>query len=1070
MSAKLNENEKRGPIAWMAGHTVTANLIMLLCLVGGFMSLRNIKQEVFPDITLDSVQVRVPYPGASPEEVESGILLAVEEAVRGLDGVDEVNSIGNEGSGTVTVDVLIGHDPQQVAQDIKSEVDRLRTLPEDAEEPRVAVSTRKRDVLTVMIYGDVDKTVLHELAEQTRDQMLQDPDITQIDLDGVPPLEISIEISQENLRRYGLTLTDVATRLRRTSVDVAGGGLKTAGGEILVRVKERRDYGRQFARIPIITTDDGSEVLLGQIATINDSFADTDRYTTYDGKPAVMLEVYRIGDQTPIQVADAAFRQLELIGPNLPPGVHLGIERDRSNVYRQRVQLLLRNGSIGLVLVLIILGLFLEVRLAFWVMLGIPISFLGSFLLLPITGITINMVSLFAFIIALGIVVDDAIIVGENIYHYHQKGLPFLTSAIRGAREVAMPVTFSIMTNIVAFMPLYFIPGTMGKFFKMIPIVVCTVFIVSLVESLFILTAHLGHQRERQRHGFNAWLHNAQQGFSRGFSRLVRNVYGPFLDFTLRHRYITVAISISGLAILLSYAFSGRMGFELFPKVESDYSEARLVLPYGSPVEKTEAIMERLRVGARKVLNESGHKELVKSIISDVGRSGGHSGRMRVTLADPEIRETIMSTEEFTNRWRDAVGGVIGVENLRFVSDSGGPGGRGRPLTVELSHRDISVLEDASADLAENIGTYPIVKDVDDGFQPGKQQLDFTIKPEGKSLGLSSLDVARQMRSAFYGAEVLRQQRGRNEIKIMVRLPESERSSEQTINNLMIYTPAGTYVPLREIAEVKRGRAYTTINRRNGRRVVQVSADVSPRSKAGEVISDLTLPDSILPKLQSHYPGLTYSFEGHQADMRESVGSLQVTFILALLIIYAMLAIPFNSYTQPLIVMLSIPFGVVGAFLGHLIMGYSLSLFSLFGIVALSGVVVNDSLVMIDFANRRERDGKLSKHDAILSAAVQRFRPILLTTLTTFGGLAPMIFETSRQARFLIPMALSLGYGILFATVITLIIVPSLYLTVEDMEKGVGRAMRFLFNPRELYSTTESSSMNVASEGAENME
>jgi len=676
------------------------------------------------------------------------------------------------------------------------------------------------------------------------------------------------------------------------------------------------------------------------------------------------------------------------------------------------------------------------------VMMGIPISFFGSFLILPVTGVTINMISLFAYIIALGIVVDDAIVVGENTYRYHQEGVPFLQSAIRGGREVALPVTFSILTNIAAFIPLYFVPGTIGKIFKMIPVVVCTVFLISLGESLFVLPAHLGHQKDRRRRGLAAWLHGSQQAFSAAFLRWVRETYGPFLAFTLRHRYTTLSVAVAVLAAMLSYALSGRMGFELFPKVESDRSEASFVLPYGSPVEKTEAVMQRLVKGAKQVVADCGRPELVTGISAEIGRQGGHTGRVRVDLAEPDLRKTIMSTEAFTNRWRAAVGEVVGVEYLKFASDAGGPGSRGRPVTVELSHRDVGVLERASTELASVLEGYPRAKDVDDGFQPGKPQLDLAINAEGKSLGLTARGVARQVRSAFYGAEVLRQQRGRKEIKIRVRLPEAERAYEQTVSDLMIRTSAGAYVPLREVVTIRRGRAYTTIDRRNGRRVIQVSADVSPRSKAGEILGDLRA--DVLPDLLRKHTGLRYSFEGHQAEIRESVGSLKTTFTLAMVAIYAMLAIPFRSYSQPFIVMVSIPFGMVGAFLGHLIMGYALSIMSMFGIVALSGVVVNDSLVLIDFANRRRKDAAASNWDAIYDAAIQRFRPILLTTLTTFGGLSPMIFETSRQARFLIPMALSLGFGILFATAITLVIVPSLYLAEEDMKRAGAAVRRFL--------------------------
>ena len=1053
MTPDLKPEERRGPIAWMAGHSVAANLIMLACLVGGLISLATVmKKEVFPDIQRDIVEVSISYPGASPEEVERGALLAIEEAVQGLEGVDEVTSVAREGSGTVSIEALLGADVQKLADDVRSEADRIRTFPEDAEDPEIRIAAHSHGVLDLVIYGNAKDTVLHELAERARDQLLQNPNITQVDVQGVPPLEISIEIPQENLRRYGLTIDDVASRLRGASIERPGGGLKTTSGEILVRVTERRDYGREFARLPIITTPGGSEVLLGDIATISDSFEDSDRYMRFNGKPAISLEVYRVGDQSPTQVAAAVREEMVNIQAELPAGLQTAIQGDRSEIYSDRVNLLVKNGLFGLALVLVVLGLFLEARLAFWVMMGIPISFLGSFLFLPSTGVSINMISLFAYIIALGIVVDDAIVVGENVYHYRQEGMPFLKAAVRGTREVAMPVTFSILTNCVAFLPIYFVPGTMGKIFRMIPIVVCIVFLISLAECFFVLPAHLAHQKDRRRsRAVFAWLDRWQQAFSRGFRAWVRDKYGAFLELTLRHRTITITLALCVLAVSLAYALSGRMGFGLFPTVESDRSEATLVLPYGSPVEKTEAVTQRLLDGVNQVVKECGHPELVEEIITDIGRGGGHMARVRVELADPDIREKILSTKEFTNRWRDAVGEVTGVEYLKFADDSGGPGGRGRALSVQLSHRSIDVLERASRDLAGTIGTYPRVKDVDDGFQPGKPQLDFTVTSEGKSLGLTAAEIARQVRSSFYGAEAVRQQRGRNEVKVMVRLPEADRSTEQTIDDLMIRTPSGgfvrpgekpsaTYVPLSEVAVFKRGRAYTVIDRRNGRRVVEVSADVTPRSKAGEVLDDMK--EGALPDLVKKYPGLTYSFEGHQADMRESISSLKVTFPLALLVIYAMLAVPFRSYIQPLIVMLSIPFGIVGAIFGHLLMGYDLSIISMFGIVALSGIVVNDSLVMIDFANRRRREDGMTPHEAIHSAGIQRFRPVLLTTLTTFFGLAPMIFETSRQARFLIPMALSLGFGIVFATGITLVIVPSLYVAIGDLRRALGGSRR----------------------------
>ncbi|MDT8396703.1 MAG: efflux RND transporter permease subunit [bacterium] len=1014
----------------MASNPVAANLIMIVCLVGGFLMLGKITQEVFPSTEQDIVRIQAFYPGASPEEIEQGLILVIEEAVRGLDGVSEVSSTADEGRGTVNVTLLEGQDLQKLANDIKSEVSRIGTFPADADDPEVRILSRRRNVIDLVLYGQTSAATLHELGELTRDQLLTDPDITQVELDGVRPLEISIEISQENLLRYNLTLDEVAARLRSAAVDLPGGGIKTAGGEILLRMKERRDYGRQFASIPVITAPDGSQVLLGDIAVVNDSYEDSDSYATFDGKPAVFLDIFRIGDQTPIKVADGVFRQLEILKNTLPEGIGIAILRDNAKAYRERAELLIRNGILGTLLVLVILGIFLELRLAFWVMMGIPISFLGSLLFFPVLGISINMITLFAFIMAVGIVVDDAVIVGENVYYYYQEEDNLLDAATRGAREIATPVTFSILTNVAAFMPLYFIPGVMGKVFKMIPLVVCTAFMISLFESLFILPAHLGHRQERKLGSIRGWIHQRQQAFSRWFIRWVRNRFGPFLDAALSRRYLVIAIAVAILAFFLAYAGSGRMGLGLFPRVESDFARASASISFGSPVEKTEAVAKKMRAAALKVVEESGHPELTTGIYTRIGRGGSHNLFMIVYLADPEIRDKIMTTREFTRKWREALGPLPEAETLNLASDFGGPGS-GSAITVELSHRDTRVLEKASAELSEELLNYSLVKDIDDGFQPGKEQLDFSLTDRGKALGLTADNVARQIRSSFYGSRVLRQQRGRNEVTVTARLPEAERESIYNLEEMKIKSPTGGFVLLRDAVNVERDRALTTINRRGGRRVVQVTADINDRSRSGEIKD--ALKETELPRLLGRYPGLQYSFEGHAADTRESMQSLKIGFTIAMILIFAMLAIPFKSYTQPLIVMSSIPFGIIGAVIGHLIMGYSLSVVSMFGIVALSGVVVNDSLILIDFANRRIREKGMSIHDAVLDAAIQRFRPILLTTATTFGGLAPMMFEPAIQARFMIPMAISLGYGILFATVITLVMVPCLYMVVEDL-------------------------------------
>jgi multidrug efflux pump subunit AcrB len=1023
-----NESPK-GPIAWMIHNRVAANLLMVFFLAGGLFTFTKIRQEVFPDIAENRVTVSVAYPGSSPEEVEQGIVLAIEEALTGLEGIEHTDSVASEGSGRIVATLLEDADPMKVYQDIKSEVDRITTLPLDSERPVVALDVHRRETISLVLYGDATESSLRELAEQARSTLLQAPEITQVDLAGVRPLEIRIEIPQNKLRRYGLTLQQVADQLAAASVDLPGGGIKTEKGEILLRVKERRDYARQFARLPVITGPDGSQVLLGDLATVLDDFEETDRFALYNGKPAVMLEVYRVGDQTPIEVVDAVLRQMEEIGRFLPASIQQNVLNDRADIYRQRARLLLRNGAIGLVLVMILLGGFLELRLAFWVMMGIPVSFLGSLLIMPAVDLSINMVTMFAYIVALGIVVDDAIVVGENIYHQHQNGMPFMKAAILGTKQVAVPVGFSILTNIVAFVPLFLLPGIMGRVLRMLPVVVISTFLISWVECLFILPSHLAHHKDREKRGFFGWFHNKQQRFSHGFLRWTRTKYGPFLDFALHHRYAVVMLAIGILTLTLGYVISGRMGFQMFPKVESDYAYAYAELPYGAPIAKTEAISRQMYEAAQAVIKKAGHPELVQGIFSDIGKSGSHTVEMRVFLAPPEIRNDIMGTQEFVNQWRQRIGQPAGVKTINLQADRGGPGS-GAALTIQLSHRRVSTLEKACVKLASELTKFPRVKDIDDGFQLGKEQLDFNIRPQGERLGLTAAGVARQVRNAYQGAEVVRQQRGRNEVKVRVYLPKSERISEYNLDEMILRTPAGGEVPLHDVVTVNRGRAYTSISRRDGERTMTVTADVTPRSQTGLVIN--ALDTEIFPALMSQFTGLTYSYEGHQAEDRKSMGSMKAMIPIVLISIYALLAIPFRSYIQPLIVMISIPFGIVGAVAGHLIMGYKLSMIGVIGILALSGVVVNDALVLIDFANNKRKEHDTA-HDAVLAAGVQRFRPILLTTLTTFGGLAPMIFETSRQARFLIPMALSLGYGLLFATMITLVLVPSLYMIVEDI-------------------------------------
>ncbi len=1012
-----------GPMGWMAANPVAANILMLFFLLGGLYWSSQIRQEVFPEFELDEVVIRVAYPGASPEEVAEGIILPVEEAISSLGGIKEITSTASEGSGTVRVEAMLDMDLQQLALDVKNEVDRITAFPVDAEEPSVTVPLRRRSVITLILYGDLSRHVLRENAEIVRDQLLQDQAISQVELIGDYPLEVSIDISQETQRSYNLNLQEVATRIRQASLNLPGGTIKAESGQVQLRMKERRNLGHEFGNLPVLTTADGTPILLRDIAVITDGFRETDEELAYNHKPAIGVEVFRVGDQGPIEIADAVRRHIARLQAVLPDGIKVAAVNDRSEIYKQRLQLLLKNGYLGLGLVFLLLGIFLEPRLAFWVTMGIPVSFLGALLFLPMLGVSINMVSLFAFIVSLGIVVDDTIIIGENIHSLRQRGFSGLDAAVRGVREMAVPVTFSVLTNIITFMPLYFMPGVMGKIFRNIPLVVVVVFAISLIEALFVLPSHLGHQKPLQGR-LATMIASWQETISLAIQQLIARVFTPMLIFCLRYRYITLATGLALLMVTGAYVKSGRMGMSMFPRIESDKAYVYFSLPVGVPLTHTREVRQKLLAAAEKISRENGGELLVRGILSKI--TDNH-GWIKVYLTAPDSRP--LSTAQFVRKWRQLTGQIPGLESIRFKSNFGGPGS-GAALSVELAHRDGATLEQASSELADALTSFATVSDIDEGFTSGKQQLDFQLLATGYRLGLRPEAVARQIRSSFYGYEITRQLRGRNEIKVMVRLPEQERRSLHSLETMMIRLPDGGEVPLADVASISRNRSDTQIKRRNGRRIIRVTADVTPPSQADRVVA--VLKNETLPGLQQRFPGLSFDFSGKQKDRKESMQALAKGMATALMLVYVLLAVVFRSYVQPVIIMTAIPFGIVGAVMGHLIMGYSLSLVSFFGIVALSGVVVNDSLVLIDLANRKRAAGQ-NGYAAVVNAAVSRFRPILLTTLTTFFGLLPMIFETSRQARFLIPMAISLGFGILFATVITLVLVPSLYLILLDI-------------------------------------
>ncbi len=1040
----------KGPIAWFTQNHVAANLLMLFCLVGGIITAFTMKVEVFPETTLDKITVEVEYKGASPAEVEESIIRRIEDRVAGLAGVRRIDSLAREGWGTVTIEALTGWDVQKLLDDVKTEVDRITSFPEEAEKPIVREVVTRTQVLWVALYGDAPESTLKRLAENLRDDITMLPGVTQADLFGVRNSEIHIEVSEDTLRRHGLTLAQVAEAVRRASLDLPAGSVKTAGGEILVRAKGRRYHAQDYADIALLTRPDGSKLTLGQIARISDGFEDTDLFARFQGQQAALIQIYRVADQNALDVAAKVKDLVEKVRPQLPKGVHIDFFADRSKILKSRLDLLLRNMAMGLVLVVLVLGLFLDLKLAFWVTLGIPVSFAFGVWLLPSLDVSINMISLFAFILVLGIVVDDAIVVGENVYKKREDGVPPLKAAVEGTIEVGGPVIFSVLTTVAAFVPLLLGSGAMGKIMRNIPTVVSVVLVGSLLESLFILPAHLARSKppakDRREKRATAWL-----------LRVVNGPYRRLLDLCLRWRYATVGLGIMVLLITLGTFTGGILKFTLFPKVESDVLTANLTMPAGTPVERTTEAVARLERAAKTAVTSAdqdqppGTPSLFKYTVSLVGMQAGgkgpHGGRPELgshlatvftQILEGEKRE--FSAAELAKRWRRESGNIPGARSVTFQSDLFSAG---NAIEVHLSAADHAQLLAAADELKARLRTYPGVSDVADSFLRGKDELQLKLKPAARSLGITLEDLARQVRHAFYGAEALRLQRDEDEVKVLVRYPEGERKSLGNIESMRIRTPDGHEVPFSEVAEARLKEGYATIQRSQRRRVVKVTADVDEKvANAAELRS--LLEKKVLPALQARYPSLRYDMEGEGREQAESMADIARGFMLALFGIYVLLAIPFRSFTQPFIVMAAIPFGIVGAVVGHLIMGLNLSLLSLFGVVGLSGVVVNDSLILIYRANRLVTGGMLPDQ-AVREAGPQRFRAILLTSITTFAGLTPIILERSLQAQFLIPMAVSLGFGVLFATGITLLLIPSLYLILEDAHRLGERIKARLF-------------------------
>ena len=1033
-------------VAWMARNHVAANLLMVFVLLTGALGVLRIEKETFPEIDLDRIRVQVPYPGASPADVESGVVRRIEERLTGLEGIRRINSTAGEGMGVVDVELELGADMEKVIDEVRSTIERIDTFPAETERPVIKELVRRTRVIDVVLFGDVSERALKVAAEEVRDDLRSSGEASQVELVGVRTDEIAIEVPEAALRRHGLTLGGVAEAVRRTSLDLPGGSVKGERDEVLVRTRGLMYDGRDYGDVVVQTDPDGTALTVGHIGRVVDGFEDSDLICRFQGRPAAVVGVYRTGDESALEISGQVKAYVEARQGTLPAGIDIGYVRDDARLLRSRLDLLLRNAQLGLLLVFVCLSLFLDMRLAFWVMLGIPISFLGSFLLIEPFDVSINMLSLFAFILALGIVVDDAVVVGENIFSHRERGKDLLQAAVDGTLEVAKPVVFTILTSVAAFLPLAFVEGNMGKFIVVIPVIVISVLLLSLVEALYILPAHLS-TRPGLPSRLLGWalavplrLHRRVSGrVNAGLAWVIERCYTPALRGALRNPLITIAVGVALFLGTTGFIAGGHIKFVFMPQIGSDWVTVAVEMPRGTTAGQTREVVRRIESGVMGVRDEideetGGGPSILRnvfSIIGDqpmmrrtafdaVGGVGGQAHLAEITIELLPSEERRHSSAEIVSRIRTAVGPLPGPENVAYRANLFTVG---NPIEIQLAAPDFDMLLAAVERLKEEIAGYPGTGEIHDSFHEGSLEMRLDLKPRGRALGLTLADLATQVRHGFHGAEALRLQRGRDDARVMVRYPEAERRTPGDVEEMRVRTPAGAEVPLPYVADVSLDHGYAAIQRSGGRRVVTVTADVDAEmANADEINRDLR--ERFLPRLTRDFPGLRYSYEGEQREQAESFASLRQGFLVALVAIYALLAIPFRSYTQPLVVMSAIPFGMIGAVWGHVLMGLDLAMLSLFGVVALSGVVVNDSLILLSFYNQLRASGR-PRDEALVEAGRQRFRPILLTSATTFFALLPMILEKSLQAQFLIPMAVSLAFGILFATVIILIGVPS---------------------------------------------
>lgn len=1027
-----NTNQQAGVIAWFTHNPVAANLLMIFIIIGGLVSYMMMTKRMQPDIQPNMVSITVPYLGAAPQEVEQGVIVKIEEAIQDVKGIKRINSTAREGSGSVQVELENDVDLDDALNEIKIRVDSIASFPGETEKAVITKVEFTQGVVWLSVFGDMDQKTRQSITQEVRDEIMALPPVNKAEIMGSREYEIAIEVSDPVLRNYGLTMTEVANKIRQFSIDLPGGEIKTSGGDIRLRTLGQAYHEVDFADLVLRTNADGTRLTLGDIATIRDGFVESDGYARFNGKPSSVIQVQSVGEQNDIEISKAVRAYLQEKNQRLPQGAKVELWGDGAEYLQQRLDMMFDNMLMGALLVFISLSLFLRFKIAIWVLVGIPICFFGAFLLMDKVGpvaTNINFLSLFGLILVLGIVVDDAIVIGESVYTEIKKNGHTRENVIIGAKKVATPATFGVLTTVAAFIPLLTLDFMFAPFFEAIAVVVILCLTFSLIESKWILPAHLAHMsypeyNEKTASRFARMQHNIRESME----IFAKNYYQPLLLKATTHRYLTLVTFTMMLILAFAFIAAGKLRTEPFPSIPGDMIQARFTLNDGSPVSARDQLIQRMESAVTQVDQSLTAKNDGKGIARHTlsWTQGDTGGGMLVELTKGETRS--VDSLEFERAWRDAVGDAAGVKDLRFMSTTGAGGDAA--ISFRLVGSNYHNLEAAARELENKLAEYDGVYDIRTSNSAGNQEIELQLKPGAETLGITLQDLGRQVRQAFYGEEAQRIQRGKDEIKVMVRYPKQERQSITNLENMRIRTPGGDWIPFSSVADFKLGQGVATIQREDRKRAVSVMADFNPEKVESRLIID-EVQRQFIPQMLSKYPGVTSELSGQSKEMQALFTELGQSMLIAFVLIYVLLAIPLKSYLQPLMVMSVIPFGFIGAIIGHLLFDKSFSMMSGFGIIALSGVVVNDSLLMVEFINRAREEG-YSLKESVLQAGVQRFRAIILTSLTTFLGLFPIMFETSLQAQIIIPMAVSLAFGILFATVITLFLIPSLYLLLED--------------------------------------